>query len=346
MLLKPPTSPLETFQLLTLYDSKRGLDALLDRVAWRLTSPRQIYHAVLGRVPESSAVAIPGPKYSPRRHARNALQGAEFQRRIIRLALNAFPEKKRLLFVHVPKCAGTDLIRHLSDVHPWLDEQMAKRNWTPSETLLGHLRDFSLAAGQSNSLFVSGHIRLNWYLTSGAYRYGDRLLTTVRDPRDIAVSMTNYVLRRFVEMPSCKDPDTQEWANILGIEDGFDVTMGDEEMFALALRILVEPRIVVPNILCAYLGKGTTESALDMMACCDVEMTDLARYNKWLKSEWGIESATRRNASPGVISWHDVPLSQQEAFAKISGEDFNLYDRIVERLDKKGDYRVFGPELI
>jgi hypothetical protein len=49
------------------------------------------------------------PDYSAREHARAALLSAEFQRSIIQLIDNTYPEKRRLIHVHIQKTAGLGL---------------------------------------------------------------------------------------------------------------------------------------------------------------------------------------------------------------------------------------------
>jgi hypothetical protein len=56
--------------------------------------------------------------YHPCGHFRAALLSDEFRRNVVQGLLAAFPEKGRNVFIHVPKCAGTDLIFNL--VHRFL----------------------------------------------------------------------------------------------------------------------------------------------------------------------------------------------------------------------------------
>ena len=49
---------------------------------------------------------------------------AAFQQEVLTLLLNAFPEKRRLLFVHIPKCAGSDLSHHLMTRYPSIDQRL------------------------------------------------------------------------------------------------------------------------------------------------------------------------------------------------------------------------------
>jgi hypothetical protein len=167
MRLKFPEQPREALQVLALLDDKHGLGHLLDRIDWRGVSPRQIYLALLGRLPESMGFAIGDADYSPRNHAESAYLSGEFQEQVITRALSAYAEKQRLLFVHIPKCAGTDLIENLSANQPWLNQNMSRREWTPAAVLLPQLKRFVIHTSVCSSIFVSGHLALSWYLDRG-----------------------------------------------------------------------------------------------------------------------------------------------------------------------------------
>jgi hypothetical protein len=286
--------------LLAFYEESVGLGALLDKIDWTGVTPLQIYYGILGRIPELANLAVPAADYSPRRHAEAALLSDEFQRDILKRVLEAFPEKRRLLFVHVPKCAGTDLIKHLNSRYPSLSQYLTESEWTPKSALFSHLRNFVININSAESVFVSGHIPLQWYLDHALYRYGDRLFAVVRHPHEMVISQVNYVFKRFFEAPRCHHPDTRGWADALGIQT-FDTRMAPDDLRHLAFRILRSPQIVNARNLCSYLGSGTAESAFDLMARCYIEVTEVSRYNAWLRAEWAIEADTRANQSRPVL---------------------------------------------
>jgi hypothetical protein len=343
--LNSPNRPRETLRLLSQFNGSAGLGPLLDQVEWHSASPLQVYYAVLGRLPEDAKVAVPDPGYSARTHAEAALLSDEFQQEILKRVLDAFPEKRRLLFVHVPKCAGTDLIEHLSARYPSLSEYLSQPGWTAKPALFEHLKNFVVNAGSADAIFVSGHIPLQWYLDHSLYRFGDRLFAVVRNPYDMVISQVNYVFKRFFEAPRCHHPDTREWADILGM-DMFDESMPQDELRQLGFRILSSPQIVNPRNICTYLGEGTADSAFDLMARCNIELTEVGHYNAWLSAEWGIDTDTRANQSRPILKRSDLDAAQWQEIAEICKEDFRIYNRVVERLAETGSYRVFGAELI
>src|SRR5262249_12398368 len=109
LLLKAPTVAADVFRLLRLYDEDNDLDRLLARIDFSVKTPAELCHMILGRPPRPPEVASSREAYDPAQFAGRLLMSREFQSDLIRLLLLAFPEKRRLFFVHIPKCAGTDL---------------------------------------------------------------------------------------------------------------------------------------------------------------------------------------------------------------------------------------------
>jgi hypothetical protein len=315
----------------------------LDQLDWQAVTPLQIYSAILGRLPESAKVAMPEGPYSSRRAAERALLSREFQEGVLERLLSAFPEKRRMLFVHVPKCAGTDLTQHFQSKYPSIWLSLTRPVNADKSALFAALKAFVTRLDSSDSVFVCGHIPLRRYVRNSLYRYGDRIFSVVRDPQELAVSQVNYVFKRFFEAPRCQQPDTREWADALGFE-AFDTKLTADELHAMALRALRIPQIVSGREICRFLGAGTAETALDMMARCDIEVTEVRKYNTWLKAEWGLDVDTRANESRKIISLSELGSADRRYLAEICEEDMRIYDPIVSRI---GDgYSVRGTQLV
>jgi hypothetical protein len=342
--MKAPVRARDTLQLMALYDPYGGVESLADRVSWAGVSPRQIYHAILGRLPENGAVAVAPPGYSPRAHAAEALASPEFQQAIIRRVLHAYPEKERLLFVHVPRCAGTDLIENLSERYPALHADQADPAITPPERLFEHLKHFVLAAPLVDSILVSGHLTLRWYLESDLYRFQDSLFATIRHPHDIALSQVNHALERMLADPLLEHPELASWGEALGLRT-IDPEMEPAALRALGRRLLEMPGLVPTDPLCTYLGEGTADSAIELMTRCDIELVDVSQYGVWLTRRWGIDSRTRHRASPGVLRPGDLDSRLRALLEERCAEDMRLYERILAAIDRAQGGFVTGPEL-
>ena len=199
-------SPRELLELAVNYDGESGTERFLQKVDWSSVSPHQIYYSILGRLPESASAVAEALQHDPKLLASQALSSSEFQSKLISFILNALPEKRRLIFVHIPKCAGTDLTQNLVEEFPYVHDHHGKAEWTSPEMVLGVLKAVATRALQTNGILVAGHIPLSVHMDRGMIRFGDRVFAIVRHPFEIAISQVNYVLRRFWEAP---DTDRQ-----------------------------------------------------------------------------------------------------------------------------------------
>lgn len=326
--------------LLAQLGPREGLGPVLDRIRWQGETPRRIYGAVLGRLPESATLALPGEGYDARTHAEEALRSPEFQEGVLHRTLEAFPELQRLIFVHIPRCAGTDLVENLAARHPALPTDLARPERTGAYALLAALGAFARAAPLARSVLVSGHLALSWFVAHGLCRYTDAVFATVRHPYDIALSQVNYVLQRFAEDPALADADTRLWAAALGTTDPAGADPG-----VMAAHILAEPAIVPPDPLCTHLGDGTEESALDLVARCGVELVEVTQYAAWLRARWGIESTTRRRQAAVVLRAADLDPAARGRLAACCTEDLRFYDRILAAITRRGGAVVCGSDL-
>lgn len=246
----------------------------------------------------------------------------EFQKNILSTVLKMFPDKRRLLFVHIPKTAGTDLATHLRKRYPWLAGKLSRPSETTREKLYEHLGDFLASLAKSDAIFVEGHLRLRFYLRNDLYRPQDSLFTIVRDPRDLVLSYCNYIVRRFMDDPGISKPDTIIWSNKLKLSalDNYDPR-------ELVIRVF-ESDIIKPNYLCTFLGDGTAESAKEALRQHPIEIVDIADYNTWRAQRWGIIADTQLNRTAPLIRRSDLTAAHANRLERLCGEDWLLYDAI------------------
>jgi hypothetical protein len=222
-----PRSPRDLFQLFSLLDRRVEFESLLNRIDLTGVLPWQIYSCVLGRAPEDAEVAFPRADYSAREHLGAAVRSPEFQNSVLERLLRSFPEYRRLLFCHIPRTSGNSITNALLSRYPILPLSMSNGAWVDHTTLCDLIRSFVLEAAVCRSVFVPGHMRLNYILDRGLCRFEDRLFTVVRDPLDILISQTNYIATVLREDAALARPDTLEWRARLGLDipsrtdDGF-----------------------------------------------------------------------------------------------------------------------------
>jgi hypothetical protein len=341
--LPQPADPRALFNLFLLYEEQRGIEDLLARLAFDKQDPEDLFLSVHGSIARPDCPCRWGTYY-PRDDLYDLLTGAEFQRHIIPRYLSAFPEKKRMIFVHVPKCAGTDLIRHIKTLYPSLEHTMSDRSWTPPGELFGHLHQLAMLIGFYDHLFVSGHLSLGYYLDSGLVRPLDQIFTIVRHPVDIALSHANYVVTRLKADTDqgTFSPDTVQWLARLGIGVAEVPKLSPGE---LSLRILLDRNIIQPNSMCHWLGGRDADSVATSLRVAQIEITDTDRYRDWLLSRWGIKSKTRTNQSIQFITEDQLSPAVAAELAAAFSEDIRLFKAIQQGIDASGGTSVFGHAL-
>jgi hypothetical protein len=341
--LPAPERPREMMELFGLYDGRTGLFNLLSQVDFTGRTPQQVHYSVFG--------ALAGPVVDPvdwspalaRDALNDLLLSPAFQRNILRLFLDAFPEKRRLLFVHIPKCAGSDLSSHLVTRYPSVPERLRAALWTSKRELFEELSDIVRRLPFSNAIFVRGHINLADYLEQGLARPCDRLFTILRDPVEVAISQVNYILTRLKGDTAAGtfQPDTREWLRLLQTEMA-PGEVSDTFLRQLGERALREPQIVRPDSMCHWLGDGDAKEVLARLDVHGVEVTNTREYGRWLRERWGINSRTRQNESLKFLT-RDTLRSEDLAYLRgISEQDEKLYSAVEHHLLQTGACSVTG----
>ncbi len=336
--LPAPETPRQTFDLLSLYDRSQGLYNLLRQMDFAGRSARQLAYAALGGLaPAADKVPAAWQPEAARDMLNELLLSPEFQQNILRLFLEAFPEKRRLLFIHIPKCAGSDLSHHLAGLYPCVAEQLRALHWTNKKLLFEALSDTVRRLHFSDTILVRGHVNLADYLEHGLARRCDRLFTILRDPVDSAISQVNYILTRLKGDAAAGDfrPDTLEWLRLLKLEAPSG-ELSDAFLCRLGAQALRMHEIVMPNPMCHWLGRGDAGAVLARLAEHEVEVTTTRHYKQWRRQRWGIDADTRQNESIKFLTRDTVGAEDVAYLRDISVEDARLYRAVEQRLLRAG----------
>ena len=337
----PPKNARDVFQMFGLYDKQQGLKSILDRFDLGDASPDHLQRIVLGHVAQGSGVpsSSDGSAYM-----QELLSSDEFRRPILANFLNAFPEKTRLLFVHIPKCAGTDLAHILSKRYLTISGTIDHPAWFTVEGRFEYLRDLVLSAPFIDTFFVGGHVPLRFYLNRKLIRPHDRIFTIIRDPIDLVISSVNYRLTRLLNDRAGKSPDTREWLNKLGWQSLPD-NIHEASAVPLAKQMLRDSQLVPDNTICRSLGDGTSASALANVMKSGIEITDITRYESWLRENWGVPRSARANASRKILTDAILDPADRAIIMQKTEYDSELYCRVMEALGEKGLASIRGSDI-
>jgi hypothetical protein len=343
VMMAAPRNTRTLFELLLWYDERAGLYPLLSRLDMAGQRQQAVHFSVLGTYPDRSVVPMRRDRYYPHDHLNELLLGDEFQAGLLSRFAEAYSDKRRLIFVHVPKCAGTDLSNKLKTRYPWVDYNIMDTDWTTKRAMLRHLSRLAVQLRFADCLFLCGHGGLDYYMDRHLIRPGDEIFTIVRDPLEILVSQINYVLTRFSQDARKGEagPDTLEWLGLIGLESLPETISEDFARHAAAI-IIGNPSIVTPNSLASG---WRAVAALTALINSDIELTDTAHYKDWLARRWNIVSDSRDNASVKFLTLDTLSGEQQAYLHEISQEDMKLHRVIENALTATGRASVFGREL-
>ena len=204
---------------------------------------------------------------------RNLLYSSEFRERARTLIAEAFPEKKRAIFVHIPKCAGTDLTDTIRRRYPTLLHGYFDLKGHAPEAFFQNLHNFAIGVRYADMISLCGHERLGCYQQQGLVRSEDWVFTVIREPLALMYSHISYVLTICRSAPKTRRPDGLGWLELLGIseipEDASDADMAD-----LGRRVLYDMAIRLSNPICNSLGDGSAITALARIEKSNIEITD------------------------------------------------------------------------
>jgi hypothetical protein len=343
-LLPVPRTPRELFELFAVYESQNGINSVLFGADFSTLDRAGVLTAALGKVAQRRLEQEAPADYNPRGHMRTLLHSVEFRERARRLILGAFPEKKRAIFIHIPKCAGSDLTDTIRRRYPTLQHGYFDVKGHSPEGFFRNLREFAIGVRYADTIALCGHERLCNYQQQRLVRPVDWVFTVVREPAALMYSHISYVLTICRSAPATRRPDGLGWLGLLGISE-IPEDASDTDMAELARQVIYSTAIPLKNPICNSLGDGTAITALERMAASNIEITDTTRYAAWRRAIFPWAEETRANASTPYFTAEVATPRDRDYIATLTEEDRKLFEMIKTRLDRAGEVSIRGREL-
>jgi hypothetical protein len=349
--LRVPRTPRELLRLLSLVGRFDDLDAWLGRLDLQQVTATHIDQIVQrGSNAGGEAAGTEGPIAAepqdgdPSARLAAAIRSDRFQNDILPYVLDAFPDLVREIYIHIPRCAGADLIQCLAPMRLSLARELEDPARTTKDMLLRLLARFVPLAEHYDAVFVHGDFTLGALGARFSLRAQDRVFTVIREPLARMVSLANGMVDRLRQDPQGLAAETRETLAQLGLAR----VPGDLGGADLAERLLRDPRICPPDAMCRQLCDGaeaTSDAALAAVIRSDIEITTTALYDRWLVERWGVAERTRQNRSEPHLSRWTALASCGEVVRDAAAEDVRFYEVIAWALRQTGATSIRGQEL-
>ena len=140
-------------------------------------------------------------------------------------------------------------------------------------------------------------------------------------------------------------PDTAGWREEFKVEYS-ETRRSPDRVFHLARRILRHQGVVVPNIMCGFIGGSGYEAALTETVAHDLEVVDLRQLDTWSEQRWGVGEKTKLNSSEKFVSLKDFSRDDIEYARSIVQEDMKYYQAVLDATDRHGGASIKGAQII
>ncbi len=341
-----PRTPRDLLEMFVLFEPTKldpnGLQPLLESADFRALDRDDVVRIAMGRAPQKPTPT--GAGFQPRTLLRALLTGRECMLGMRKMVADAYPEKRRMIFVHIPKCAGSDLTESLSRRYPVLRESAFKPGTTQPVQMFAQLREFVIGTRHSETIAFAGHERLSWYRAQALVRPQDDFFTTIRDPVALVYSYVSYVLTVCENARTQPRPDATMWLSHLGMTV-LPENLSAADMTAFGSRILHCQDINLPNRLCNFLGNGSAAGALQAIKVTNIEITDTTRYSAWRAARFGFGEGERLNQSRPHFTKETASAEDAAYIGEITKEDRILYGWLRQALDQTDALSVYGRDL-
>jgi hypothetical protein len=347
-----PTRQRDMLELLAALGPNASMEALRRGIDMRNADPRTTFFAVLGRWPSQAELEALGPTYETWPHLRRLLISEEFRAPIVRRVLDAYAEKRRLLFIRIPRCAGAHCADAMASQHPMVPTRLNPTDLTDLLRTLGTaLTLFSRARTvgvihDNIAPFIAHepHFKekgdpLGWRYTAAPFRNGDLLFAIIRPPKALILSQVNAVLTG-LRQPS-PPANLAAWQKKLGPLPG---TLKDVPAWrALGSQILAQ--LELHNPICAALGDGTAATALATCRSMPITLVALHKYELWVQTAIEVPPEPPSNVSEPIMALAELGPEDQARLAALTAEDEVFYNGFAAKLAALDTSAVLGPQL-
>lgn len=334
-----PNRPRDVLELFVSLGAEAAIPSLFMSTQLHAAEPRALTFVTLSRWPTEAELArLPTP-YNARGHFIAMLTSQEFRASLVRRICEAYPDRPRICFVRIPRCAGEHFLTMADHMHPIVPPDLASMQRDDSnpfiQALGRYLGRFTLTktimlvqptlapfiqadSPPANPAYTESG--LQWTMNAPPRRAGDRLFTILREPTSLILSQVNATLDALLQPPATDTPELATWRTRLSANPA----AADKPGLKLIAREILRT-LPTRNPICHALADGTAAAALAAVRVQDVELADLSHYPDWTKYTWDVEPEPPTNTSAPHLILADLSPPELHHLNSLIDEDLRFY---------------------
>jgi hypothetical protein len=356
MLRPMPIKQRDVFDFIVAQGREPSFQGIVRSVELKGADPRTLIYVTLGRWPTAAEIdALPDP-YKAKHHLRDLLGSLEFRQSFVRRLLDAFPDRRRLLHVRIPRCGGNNAMETAAIRHPIMPRDMADNPDMDLADVLGAIGGALYRFNSASTVVLSSpRLRpyiapeqaptsdldpLHWNLSPPPCRVGDTLFATIREPRSLLISLVNAILSGLRGTPCGQEQAVAPWRKRLETLPAENQTGAWKDIGRRIARDLT-----LTNPICTALGDGTAQAAIDACRATPIDLVGLARQTDWIRTAFDSEPAEPSHRSESVLTWEDLAADDMTRLDTLIAEDRIFHDRFQARFDPSQVSSIKGADL-
>jgi hypothetical protein len=352
-----PNRPRQLLELFITMGPSASFQGLHRSIDLKIMDPQTMVFTVLGRWPAKDELASFEDPYKPWPHMQTLMRTHEFRYRIARRTAEAFPERRRLLFVRIPASTGKRVVATIDSKHPILPNDLTDRRYNDPAEMAKALGNILGRMNISNALAMV-HTRMSpffeepenvpadedplaWHVPLAPCRTGDLLFAIIRDPAERALAFVNQAVADFLAgRAPLPNPVQATYGQFTAAERA---ALPVEERRTIARALLAGA--LLKNPICAALGDGTAKDTFVSCRCAPINLLPPSQFTIWGRTALDVIPPESPPPPESVLRQEDLTQPDQDAIAAATAEDRIFYERFKLRHASLGLPAIQGRDL-
>jgi hypothetical protein len=358
-----PLRPRQLFELFGALGLNATFPGLLRSVELKHADPQHIVFIALGRWPSLAEIAAFPEPYNPGLHLVALIRSPEFRAHFVRNACDAFAERKRLLYVRIPRSGGGSVLTMLDGRHPLLPLDLIAQRFNDPVLLIQTMGTVLSRMATSKHLAIA-HTRMAPFLSRskrpgapesakaglggpGSAQTGpvaddpfawrgplppcrveDTLFTVLREPHARALGQINALLRAW------QSGDQAVPVSVQARMDRPAKRARPQDWRQLGRDILAET--VLRDPVCHALGDGTAEGMQVACSRSPLQLVQLEQLNQWSRTALENMASDSVAASEAILRRQDLGAGELAVLEEATQQDRIVHERFIRKLKETG----------